>query len=113
MTANGHIDSHMSNSCGWFGDHESDIPISLFPKHVAGLHVNGDMAFHKDFESIEHLCQMAAKSNLPIGVPNGNAYPDVVNGGGGNVALLYFLLTNLRYNVQCGCDFDEINTANK
>ena len=29
---------------GWCGDDESDIPVSLFPKHVVGLHADGDMA---------------------------------------------------------------------
>ena len=29
---------------GWCGEDESDIPVSLFPKHVLGLHAEGDMA---------------------------------------------------------------------
>ena len=32
---------------GWFGDPESDIPLSLLPKHVIGLHAAEDMALLK------------------------------------------------------------------
>ena len=32
---------------GWFGDPESDIPLSLLPKHVIGLHAADDMAMLK------------------------------------------------------------------
>lgn len=65
---------------GWYGDHESDIPVSLLPKHVLGLHAAGDMAFHKDFEAIHESAVHFNGSGLSVG--NGNVFPDVVNGGG-------------------------------
>lgn len=38
-------------SSGWAGDLETDIPASLFPKHVQGLHASGDAAFVREFDS--------------------------------------------------------------
>ncbi|TRY71536.1 hypothetical protein TCAL_12498, partial [Tigriopus californicus] len=68
---------------GWISDHESDIPISLLPKHVSGLHACDNMAFHKDFESIHsaRLLRHANDAGSLIGnVHAANTYPDILNG---------------------------------
>eukprot|EP00095_Tigriopus_kingsejongensis_P007719 maker-scaffold162_size295716-snap-gene-0.11 protein:Tk07719 transcript:maker-scaffold162_size295716-snap-gene-0.11-mRNA-1 annotation:"domain-containing protein" len=71
---------------GWISDHESDIPINLFPKHVSGLHACDDMAFHKDFESI-HSARLLRHANENASlIANGHAastYPDILNGRSG------------------------------
>lgn len=83
---------------GWISDHESDIPISLLPKHVSGLHACENMAFHKDFESI-HAARLLRHSNdggsLIGNVHAANTYPDILNGRPGNdiIILIYCTLS--------------------
>ena len=43
---------------GWFGDPESDIPLSLLPKHVTGLHAADDMAMLTVSQSVP--CSLSA-----------------------------------------------------
>ncbi len=89
---------------GWCGDPESDIPLSVFAKHVLGLHAAGDMAFHKDFEAIHQVRGHMSNGHLSNGHDsahnNGNAsstsngvkgpsgkaattFPDILGGGRG------------------------------
>ncbi len=95
----------MSSSGGWTGDPESDIPLSVFAKHVVGLHAAGDMAFHKDFEAVHQAraASAAATSTDASSVLNGqidakraecakngaasgraaSTFPDILGGGRG------------------------------
>ncbi len=56
-----------SSDCGWRGDPESDIPLSLFPKHVLGLHASGDMAIHKVGEGFDPACRHELEDHLSGG----------------------------------------------
>ena len=82
-----------SGDCGWCGDHESDIPVSLLAKHVMGMHAAADMAFHKDFEAI-HECgaQYNWRNGAALNAENGSAFPDILNGRG-----WYFVCTRYKW----------------
>eukprot|EP00090_Calanus_glacialis_P045882 TRINITY_DN8764_c0_g1_i1.p1 TRINITY_DN8764_c0_g1~~TRINITY_DN8764_c0_g1_i1.p1 ORF type:complete len:894 (-),score=170.55 TRINITY_DN8764_c0_g1_i1:336-3017(-) len=60
-------------SRGWTGEPASDIPASLFPKHVQGLHASGNMAFVKGFQAFPpHNTDYRGKAN---------SFADVGDGG--------------------------------
>jgi len=46
---------------GWEGEDDLEgarpIPVSLFPSHVAQLHVDSDIGFSKEYEAIQTLTQ--------------------------------------------------------
>eukprot|EP00090_Calanus_glacialis_P045884 TRINITY_DN8764_c0_g1_i5.p1 TRINITY_DN8764_c0_g1~~TRINITY_DN8764_c0_g1_i5.p1 ORF type:complete len:888 (-),score=166.51 TRINITY_DN8764_c0_g1_i5:697-3360(-) len=64
-------------SRGWTGEPASDIPASLFPKHVQGLHASGNMAFVKEFEAFQQHNNDYSGSGQ-----NSQSFPDVVGGVG-------------------------------
>ena len=79
---------------------ESDIPLSLLPKHVFGLHAGDGLAFVKDFENNTSSSRPASSTvvSMKNGVSNGHtvvvqnggshngaaagAFPDILNGRG-------------------------------
>ena len=80
-------------SRGWSGEPASDIPASLFPKHVQVcsmsttigliitdilqcLHASGNMAFVKEFEAFQQHNNDYSGSGQ-----NSQSFPDVVGGG--------------------------------
>ena len=80
-------------SRGWTGEPASDIPASLFPKHVQvwpmsttmgliitdilqGLHASGNMAFVKEFEAFQQHNNDYSGSGQNL-----QSFPDVVGGG--------------------------------